>query len=195
MKKILLSSILAASFSVGATNTAFTQYDHHQTMRDKVSQWVDWGAQEHALGAVEALNVAKRKHGTEYMSSLFMTRLREAENHLFNTDGLTNIELAIINEAATVFVMSQAPDMPHHELFPSEYMLQTYAVNLAMELEVFYPMAEDEAMYLQRYYEDDPIGLSLYSIALNISLEQYGEAELVTKLAEKTGSRNSESLR
>ena len=131
MKKILLSSILAASFSSGATDATFTQYDHHQTMRDKVSLWVDWDAQEHALSAVEALNVAKRKHGTEYMSSLFMTRLREVANQSFNTDGLSSLEVGIISEAATLFVMSQAPDMPHHELFPSEYMLQTFLANLA----------------------------------------------------------------
>ncbi|CAM3829014.1 hypothetical protein [Vibrio aquimaris] len=195
MKKILLSSILAASFSTGATDATFTQYDHHQTMRDKASLWVDWDAQEHALSAVEALNVAKRKHGTEYMSSLFMTRLGEVANQSFNTDGLSSLEVGIISEAATLFVMSQAPDMPHHELFPSEYMLQTFLANLATELEVLYPMAEDEAMYLQRYYEHDPLGLSLFSIALNISLERYGEADLVRRLADKTNSRYSDSLR
>ncbi|MFY2506743.1 hypothetical protein ACN3E9_00070 [Vibrio pectenicida] len=195
MKKILLLVLLAASISVGATETTFTQYNHHQIMRDKVSQWVDWESQEHSLTAVEALNVAKKKHGTEYMSSLFMTRLSEVTNHQFDTGGLATIELGIINEAATVFVMSQAPDLPHHELFPSQYMLQTFLANLGMELEVLYPMAEDEAMYLQRYYENDPLGLSLYSIALNISLEEYGESELVQKLVDQTSSRNSNSLR
>ncbi|GLT19593.1 hypothetical protein GCM10007938_33750 [Vibrio zhanjiangensis] len=164
-------------------------------MRDKVSQWVDWDAQEHSLSAVEALNVVKKKHGTEYMSSFFMTRLREIANHPFNTEELTSTEFGIVHEAATVFVMSQATDLPHYELFPSEYMLQTYLANLAMELELLYPMAEDEAMYLQRYYEHDSLGLSVYSIALNISLEHYGEAELIRRLAEETNSRYSDSLR
>ncbi|WP_257713406.1 hypothetical protein [Vibrio neptunius] len=196
MKKILLSMLaLGLSLPASATSPVYNQYQHHKVMREKVSQWVDWQAQEHALSAVDAFNVVKKKHGIIYMPELFFTRLIQSANQNFNDEGLSALEVAIINESATLFVMSQAHDLPHHELFPAEYTKQVFLDNLSRELELVSPATEDEAQYLQRYYQNDLLGLSIYSIALNISLEKYGESQLIQKLAQQTGGRYADSIR
>ena len=196
MKKILLSILaLGLSLPTSATSSVFNQYEHHKGMRDKVSQWVDWQSQEHSLSAVDALNVVKKKHGIAYMPDLFFARLMESANQNFSGEGLSSLDVAIIHESATLFVMSQAHDLPHYELFPAEYMKQIFLDNLSRELELVSPSAEDEALYLQRYYQNDLPGLAIYSIALNISLEKYGESQLLQKLAQQTDSRYADSIR
>ncbi|MGR5159361.1 hypothetical protein [Vibrio owensii] len=196
MKKILLFIlVLGLGLPASATSPMYNQYDHHKAMRDKVSQWVDWQEQEHTLSAVDALNVVKKKHGIAYMPDLFFVRLIESLNQDFNDEGLSSLDTTVIIESATLFVMSQAHDLPHYELFPAQYMKQIFLDSLSRELELISPSTEDEVLYLKRYYQGDFLGLSVYSIALSISLEKYGETQLIQKLAEQTGGRYTDSIR
>ncbi|WP_245798186.1 hypothetical protein [Vibrio ostreicida] len=194
--KFILSVLLAASgFTASAVEPIYNQYDHHKAIRDKVSTWVDWEAQEHALSAVDAFNVAKKKHGVDPMGEVFFSRLSLLAEDKFDFHTLAPIQQALVNEASALFILSQAHDLPHHEVFPADYMRAMFLDQFLTELELIYPSAEDEALYLQRYYESDLLKLAVYSIALNIGIEQRGEAALVTRLAQQTGHRHSTSLR
>ena len=103
--------------------------------------------------------------------------------------------MAIINEASVLFLSSISTGLPHHELFDMRDVRQTFFKSLRYELELIPLSTVIKESYLDRYYKNDIIKLSVYSIALDIALKTYGEQTLISKLIEITNSREYSALR
>lgn len=193
MKRILCLTLLIVSFFAEAST--YNHYEHHKIWRQNIDHWVDWEAQTQALSALDALNVTKQKFGVVYLPEEFFVSLKARNNFDLLIENLTSLNQSVINEAAIIFVASQAPNLSFHELLHVDHMRTIFLDRLKVELEFASPPSEEEELYLLRYYAEAPLDLAVYSIALNTMLENYSHMEVIKRLANKTGNRRSDALR
>lgn len=193
MKKILCLTLFIVSFFAGAST--YNHYEHHKIWRQNIDQWVDWELQTQALSALDALNVTKQKFGVVYLPEEFFVSLKVRNNFDLLVENLTSLNQSVINEAAIIFVASQAPNLSFHELLHVDHMRTIFLERLKVELEITSPPSEEEELYLHRYYAEAPLDLAVYSVALNTMLENYGHTEVIRRLAKQTGHRRSDALR